>query len=67
MELQLSARDYREKWIDACHLLDLLDEREAEIERLRAALVHIECEPINAEYIARATLDYAVPRWPTSA
>ena len=30
---------------------------EAEIERLRAALVHIECEPINAEYMARAALD----------
>ena len=54
MELQLSARDYRENWLDACRLLD---EREAEIERLRAALVDIECEPINAEYIARAALD----------
>lgn len=54
MELQLSARDYRENWLDACRLLD---EREAEIERLRAALVHIECEPINAEYMARAALD----------
>lgn len=28
-----------------------------EVERLRAALVHIECEPINAEYMARAALD----------
>lgn len=28
-----------------------------EVERLRAALVHIECEPINAEYIARSALD----------
>ena len=34
---------------------------EAEIERLRAALVKIECEPINAEYMARAALDYVVP------
>ena len=28
-----------------------------EVERLRAALAHIECEPINAEYMARAALD----------
>lgn len=28
-----------------------------EIERLRNALLRIECEPINAEYIARAALD----------
>lgn len=35
MEMQLSARDYRENWLDACRLLD---EREAEIERLREAL-----------------------------
>ena len=35
MELQLSARDYRENWLDACRLLD---EREAEIERLRARI-----------------------------
>lgn len=31
-----------------------------EIERLQEALLHIECEPINAEYMARAALD-AVP------
>ena len=29
-----------------------------EVERLRAALVHIECEPINAEFMARAALDW---------
>ena len=28
-----------------------------EIERLRNALLRIECEPINAEYLARAALD----------
>ena len=33
------------------------DKRGNEIERLRDALVHIECEPINAEYLARAALD----------
>jgi hypothetical protein len=38
MELQLSARDYKENWLDACRLLD---EREAEIERLRAALTDL--------------------------
>ena len=36
---------------------DALDWAVIEIERLRAALVHIECEPINAEYMARAALD----------
>jgi len=34
---------------------------EAEIKRLREALVKIECEPINAEYMARAALDDVVP------
>lgn len=37
--------------------IDALDWAISEIERLRAALVHIECEPINAEYLARAALD----------
>ena len=37
--------------------IDALDWVVSEIERLRAALQHIECEPINAEYIARAALD----------
>lgn len=32
-----------------------------EIDRLRTALLHIEQEPINAEYMARAALDYVVP------
>ena len=37
--------------------IDALDWVIGEIERLRAALVRIECEPINAEYLARAALD----------
>lgn len=35
-----------------CRCLDAA----AEIYRLRAALLHIECEPINAEYMARKAL-----------
>jgi hypothetical protein len=34
-----------------------LDDAMAEIERLREGLLLIECEPINAEYMARNILD----------
>ena len=40
--------------------IDALDWVISEVERLRAALVHIECEPVNAEFMARAALSYTL-------
>jgi hypothetical protein len=41
----------------ACADAQKLADENAEIKRLREALEKIECEPINAEYLARAALD----------